>query len=140
MIIRRLVSTVVPSLWEHPFRGSPRPAETLVSAVRRCVERDLGIHVMAIGPLLPTLTNDTSSATGILEVHPSYLVTSQEQPRIVDGFEAQWLDPEKLGAHARRNSENFSPLLALHAAHLPFFGGVAYPVNHVALHQNRATG
>ncbi|MEO7350107.1 MAG: hypothetical protein ABIW32_09670 [Terrimesophilobacter sp.] len=64
MIVRVVSSARTATVWKHSFAGSPRPAETVLAAVRRSAERDLGIHAFSITPLLPTLSNHTLSAGG----------------------------------------------------------------------------
>lgn len=129
MIVRRTPSSNARSVWEHSFHGSPRPAETLIAAVRRCVERDLGILATTIESLLPTLDNRVVSvghvtpADKTIEAHPSYVVTSDTHPIVLPGIEILWMHPAELGDRARGNPHQFSPLLVAHAARLPFFGG-----------------
>ena len=140
MIIRPDSFTNDAPEWQHPFFGSPRSAEPLITAVRRCVERDLGIHNLTVEALLPTLGNKVSAVTGIVEVHPSYLVTSDEAPFLSEGTEVRWMNPLVLGHDARTHPRDYSTLLALHATRLPFFGGSPRTVHSVALHEERATG
>lgn len=139
--MRVISSTGAAASWHHAFSGSPRPSETVLAAVRRCAERDLGIHAFTVAPLLPTLSNHTISATGgAKEVHPSYLASANEKPHLDAALEAQWLLPKELGELARRSPHDYSPLLGLQALHVPFFGGMTPATSHLALHQERAFG
>ena len=146
LIVRKTLSPTELRVWEHPFHGSPRPAEPLLVAVRRCVERDLGVLASAIKPLLPTLTNyghfgDTApSAADPVEAHPSYLVVSDELPRFPQDLDVTWILPAELGASARRNPREFHPILTAHAACLPFFGGTLDAQYTLADIKERATG
>lgn len=140
MIVRVISSTKAATSWQHSFSGSPRASETVLAAVRRSAEHDLGIHGFAIAPLLPTLSNHTISPQGAIEVHPSYIVLTNEKPHLGDGTEEQWVEPRELGQLARHNPQDFSALLGLHATHLPFFGGTSPATRHLALHKERATG
>lgn len=129
LILRQTPSAGGHSVWEHPFGGSPRTAETLPAAVRRCVERDLGIVASDIEPLFPTLDNRTGPDLGseqtdhAVQAHPSYVVRSDAPPRTAHNVDIRWVTPTDLGASARRTPTEFSPLLAAHAAYLPFYGG-----------------
>lgn len=114
--------------WGHPFFGSPRPAEPLPAAVRRCAERDLGIQFMNVEPLLPLLSSSLSTrgaeaADAHSETHPSYVIRSDEPPVTAPDVETWWATPEELGERARRKPDEFDPVFVTHASLLPFFGG-----------------
>lgn len=140
MLVRRLFPTHADSTWEHPFSGSPRPAETLAAAVRRCAERDLGIYFTDVTALMPTLVNRVTTESGSIELHPAYLVSSDEQPRVAADLESVWVHPIELGERAHRYPHHYSPLLQLQTAHLPFFGGSPRAMHSRTLHEERATG
>ena len=139
MIIRDSLSALESPTWGHSFAGSPRAAEPIPSAVRRCAEKQLGILNMIVEPLLPLLGNGSSSDSVLAEVHPSYIVTSDEIPQLADAVEARWENPLALGKIAREYPHEFSPLLVIHAMRLPFFGGTPHAFAESFL-EDRATG
>lgn len=128
------------SLWGHTFFGSPRFAEPLPAAVKRCAERELGIQSMSIEPLRPLLTDWLSEDGYTAEAHPSYVVESAEEPSGAARFELMWCEPQAEGERARRNPEEYSRLFVTHAIFLPFFGGNSDALDTVAQLQGRATG
>ena len=100
------------------------------SNARRIVEAYIPAGVVEL-PLPYPLT---------IEVHPSYVVTSDDMPSVSAEYEVLWISPLELGTNARRRPREYSPLLALHAAQLPFFGGSSRSVHPVTPHEERATG
>lgn len=140
MLRRRIFPRAARSPWTHSFSGYPRPAETLLAAVRRCAERDLGIHSFDIAPLLPTLSNHITSESGAMEVHPSYLVSSDQTPLPADDIETQWVEPRELGRLTRQQPHEYSPLLSLHSVHVPFFGAADQSALHLGIQKERAIG
>ena len=94
---------------------------------------------MTVDPLLPLLADGSSAGSALAEVHPSYIVTSDEVPQLADALEARWEDPLVLGKFAREYPNEFSPLLVVHALRLPYFGGTPHAFAE-AFREERATG
>ena len=144
LLVRRLLAgqqaAVDDAVWGHSFFGSPRFAEPLPSAVKRCAERELGIHSMTIEPLRPLLTAWLSPDGHIAKALPSYVVESAEQPSGELLVESRWCDPLIAGEMARRSPEQYSRLFVTHATFLPYFGGNSDALDTLAQLQRRATG
>lgn len=142
LLTRRASARTTVCTWEYPVSGSPRPAESLLAAVGRCAERDLGIIVSAdvVSPVMPTLGNRADANTAPIQLHPFYVISSEDAPRISPELETRWIQPRELGHAARSKPQSFDPLVRLHAQLLPFLGGRAgAPPEDISLLE-RATG
>lgn len=140
LIIRRLFPTLKSPTWAHTFSGAPRVAEPLLDAVRRCAERELDIDASAAVAVLLARGQHPSADGRTAGLHPAYLLKSGETPRLDEKRERCWVDPMDLGRQARANPAHFSPLLALHAERLPFYGGSARRLPDAVLLEEQAAG
>ena len=126
-----------PGVWTNSFCGHPRPAESVLHAVHRRADFELGLELDEIELALPLFRYRASDASGIVEneVCPVYLATthSEPEPHGDEVAEVAWADPLALGESIRLTPWAFSPWLVLQARHLPFLGG-----NPVTAHEQTA--
>ncbi len=122
---RALGKTAWPGVWSNSFCGHPRPAEPVLSAVRRRAEYELGIELFDIELALPLFRYRATDATGIVEyeVCPVYTARTDEEPALnpLEVVDAEWVDPAHLAASLESTPWAFSPWLVLQAEQLHLF-------------------
>ena len=124
---RALVKQAWPGVWSNSFCGHPAPAETLVHAIRRRGEFELGLELRDIRPVLPFFHYRATDASGVVEneLCPVYTAVTDSRPEPHPGevMDLAWVAPEELAAAVRNAPWAFSPWFVLQARLLPFLGG-----------------
>ncbi|WP_448809804.1 isopentenyl-diphosphate Delta-isomerase [Agromyces bauzanensis] len=122
---RALGKQAWPGVWTNSFCGHPRPAEPLVTAVRRRAEFELGIELDALELALPLFRYRATDADGTVEneICPVYLArtSSEPDPNPREVAEYRWVDPAELGRAVAAAPWAFSPWLVLQARQLELF-------------------
>jgi isopentenyl-diphosphate delta-isomerase len=122
---RALGKTTWPGVWSNSFCGHPRPAEPVLTAVRRRAEYELGIELFDIELALPLFRYRAVDATGIVEheVCPVYTARTNDTPTLnpLEVVDAQWVEPAQLAASLDATPWAFSPWLVLQAEQLHLF-------------------
>ncbi len=123
---RALGKTTWPGVWSNSFCGHPRPAEPVLSAVRRRAEYELGIELFDIELALPLFRYRATDTSGIVEyeVCPVYTARTNDVPVLnpLEVVDAEWVDPEALATSLVATPWAFSPWLVLQAQQLGLFG------------------
>ena len=124
---RALGKRAWPGVWTNSFCGHPAPAETIVHALRRRGEFELGLELHDIEPVLPFFQYRATDASGVVEheLCPVYTARSDSAPlpHPDEVLEFEWVDPADLASAIRTTPWAFSPWLVLQAELLPFLGG-----------------
>ncbi|PWC05734.1 isopentenyl-diphosphate Delta-isomerase [Agromyces badenianii] len=128
LVTRRALSKQTwPGVWTNSFCGHPAPAETLVHAIRRRGEFELGLSLDAIEPVLPFFHYRATDASGLVEneLCPVYTAraTSDLEPHPGEVMDFAWVHPDRLALAIEHAPWVFSPWLVLQAQLLPFLGG-----------------
>ncbi|GAA4382131.1 isopentenyl-diphosphate Delta-isomerase [Agromyces bauzanensis] len=122
---RALTKQAWPGVWTNSFCGHPRPAESLVAAVRRRADFELGIELDDVELALPLFRYRAADADGTVEneVCPVYLArtASEPDPNPREVAEYRWVDPAELGRAVEAAPWAFSPWLVLQARQLELF-------------------
>lgn len=123
---RALGKKTWPGVWSNSFCGHPRPAEPVISAVRRRAEYELGIELFDIELALPLFRYRAVDASGIVEyeVCPVYTARTNDTPVLnpLEVVDAEWVEPEALATSLSATPWAFSPWLVLQAKQLGLFG------------------
>jgi len=126
LVTRRAVTKQTwPGVWTNSFCGHPKPAEALLSAVRRRADFELGLELESVELALPLFRYRAIDASGTVEneVCPVYLATSSgdpdPNPREVAEF--RWVEPRALASAVESAPWAFSPWLVLQARELELF-------------------
>jgi isopentenyl-diphosphate Delta-isomerase len=124
---RALTKQAWPGVWTNSFCGHPVPAETLVHAIRRRGEFELGLELSAIEPVLPFFRYRATDASGVVEneLCPVYIAqtTSVPTPHPAEVMDYAWVQPVALAPAIRNAPWAFSPWLVLQSRLLTFLGG-----------------
>ncbi|WP_106814295.1 isopentenyl-diphosphate Delta-isomerase [Microbacterium timonense] len=126
---RALTKRTWPGVWTNSFCGHPRPAEPVLTAVRRHAELELGLGLAPadIRLVLPLFRYRATDANGVVEheVCPVYIARTDEEPVLnpVEVLDARWVEPEALATSLQATPWAFSPWLVLQAQQLDLFGG-----------------
>lgn len=124
---RALTKQTWPGIWTNSFCGHPRPAETLIAAVRRRADFELGMLIEAprIELALPVFRYRAVDASGIVEneVCPVYVAQSDDepQPNPREVAEHRWVEPGDLARAIDAAPWAFSPWLVLQSRELELF-------------------
>ncbi|GAA1649243.1 isopentenyl-diphosphate Delta-isomerase [Microbacterium flavum] len=125
---RALEKKTWPGVWTNSFCGHPRPAEPVISAVRRHAEHELGLVLRDIQLVLPLFRYRATDASGIVEneICPVYTAYVDDEPRLnpSEVVEARWVDPQDLAISLRATPWAFSPWLVLQAEQMHVFDSV----------------
>jgi isopentenyl-diphosphate Delta-isomerase len=128
LVTRRALSKQAwPGVWTNSFCGHPAPAETLVHAIRRRGEFELGLTLSTIEPVLPFFHYRATDASGVVEneLCPVYTAHTNSVPEPHPGevMDYAWVDPASLAPAIDNAPWAFSPWLVLQARLLTFLGG-----------------
>ncbi|NYF17288.1 isopentenyl-diphosphate delta-isomerase [Microbacterium sp. AK009] len=126
LVTRRALSKKTwPGVWTNSFCGHPRPAEPVLSAVRRHAESELGLVLSDIQLALPLFRYRATDASGVVEyeVCPVYTARAEHEPVLnpAEVMDARWVDPADLAASLATTPWAFSPWLVLQAQQLHLF-------------------
>ena len=124
---RALTKQAWPGVWTNSFCGHPAPAETLVHAIRRRGEFELGLTLSTIEPVLPFFHYRATDASGVVEneLCPVYTAHTNSVPEPHPGevMDYAWVDPASLAPAIGNAPWAFSPWLVLQARLLTVLGG-----------------
>lgn len=126
LVTRRALGKLTwPGVWTNSFCGHPRPAEPVISAVRRRAGEELGITITSLELALPLFRYRAVDASGIVEheICPVYTARTTDElalnpDEVVD---AMWVRPEDLALSLEATPWAFSPWLVLQARQLDLF-------------------
>ncbi|WP_426320167.1 isopentenyl-diphosphate Delta-isomerase [Microbacterium sp. E-13] len=122
---RALTKRTWPGVWTNSFCGHPRPAEQVLTAVRRHADFELGITLTGLRVALPLFRYRATDANGIVEheVCPVYLAHTDDEPVLnpLEVIDARWVEPESLAISLEATPWAFSPWLVLQAQQLHLF-------------------
>ncbi|WP_194411259.1 isopentenyl-diphosphate Delta-isomerase [Microbacterium cremeum] len=122
---RALGKKTWPGVWTNSFCGHPRPAEPVLSAVRRRADFELGLSLTDIDLALPLFRYRATDANGIVEheLCPVYTAYTDEEPTLnpLEVIDSRWVAPEDLAASIATTPWAFSPWLVLQAEQLRLF-------------------
>jgi isopentenyl-diphosphate Delta-isomerase len=126
LVTRRALSKQAwPGVWTNSFCGHPKPAESLVAAVRRRADHELGIDLGDVGLALPLFRYRATDANGVVEneVCPVYVATTNDEvdPNPREVAEHAWVEPHDLVSAVEAAPWAFSPWLVLQARQLELF-------------------
>ena len=124
---RSLHKRTWPGVWSNSLCGHPRPEESLVDAVRRHAQHELGLVLVNLEIVLPVFRYQATDASGIVEneICPVYfaLAASTVRTNLDEVMEHVWVEPSDLGEAIRRTPSVFSPWLVRQAEMMPLLGG-----------------
>jgi isopentenyl-diphosphate delta-isomerase len=126
---RALDKRTWPGVWTNSFCGHPRPAEPVISAVRRRADFELGLTLVDLELALPLFRYRATDANGIVEheVCPVYTAVTDEEPVLnpLEVVDAHWVEPHALASAIEATPWAFSPWLVLQAQQLHLFDAAA---------------
>lgn len=99
---------VWPAVWTNSVCGHPAPGETMIDAIKRRLDYELGMEATDFEVVLPTYTYKTSPYNGIIEHEfcPVYVAraTSAPQPNPEEVDDLKWLPWDEFVAAAEADS------------------------------------
>ncbi|CAN5281163.1 isopentenyl-diphosphate Delta-isomerase [soil metagenome] len=118
LVTRRALGKLTwPGVWTNSFCGHPAPGEAMVHALARRAQRELGITLDSIEPVLPDFRYRAVDASGIVEneICPVYRAVTVDAvaPHPDEVAEFSWLDPVDLRRAVSAAPFAFSPWLVL---------------------------
>lgn len=118
LVTRRALSKRTwPGVWTNSFCGHPEPDEAVEDAVVRRAQRELGIRIRDLEPMLPGFRYRAVDASGIVEheVCPVFRAITDDEvvPAPDEVAEFAWITPDELHAAVTAAPFAFSPWLAL---------------------------
>jgi isopentenyl-diphosphate delta-isomerase len=118
LVTRRSLGKVAwPGVWTNSFCGHPAPEESMVDAVARRADRELGITLSSLELVLPEFRYRATDASGIVEneICPVFTATTLDAVagRQDEVAEWHWADPIELRESVQRAPWAFSPWLTL---------------------------
>lgn len=122
---RALTKATWPGVWTNSFCGHPKPAESVVAAVRRRAEFELGIDLDSLELGLPLFRYRATDASGVVEneVCPVYIATTTDdlEPNPGEVAEWAWVQPAALARAVHDTPFAFSPWLALQVREMELY-------------------
>jgi len=120
---RALSKRTWPGVWTNSFCGHPAPGEAPEEAVARRAQRELGITISAVSPMLSDFRYRAVDASGIVEneICPvfSAVTTDTVNPSPDEVTEWAWLRPDELRAAVEAAPFAFSPWLVMQLTQWP---------------------
>ncbi len=120
---RSLQKLTWPGVWTNSFCGHPGPGEPVEDAIGRRAERELGLAVRSVEPVVLDFRYRATDASGIVEneLCPVYraVAASTVHPRPDEVAEYAWVEPEALRTAVLAAPYAFSPWLALQLQQWP---------------------
>lgn len=116
LLTRRALGKLTwPGVWTNAFCGHPAPGETFDEAIARRAERELGIGLADIEPILPDFRYRAVDASGIVEheVCPVFRarIVGEPAPAPDEVAEWTWIEPDALRTAVTAAPFAFSPWL-----------------------------
>ena len=126
LVTRRALSKqTCPGVWTNSFCGHPKPAETVMAAVRRRADFELGIDLDHIDLALPLFRYRATDENGMVEneLCPVYIATTADEPDPNPREVAShiWVTPDALRRAVDAAPWTFSPWLVLQVRELELF-------------------
>jgi isopentenyl-diphosphate delta-isomerase len=122
---RALGKKTWPGVWTNSFCGHPRPAEPVLTAVKRRADFEIGLSLSDIELALPLFRYRATDANGIVEheLCPVYMAYTDDEPTLnpLEVVDARWVAPDDLAASIAATPWAFSPWLVLQAQQLELF-------------------
>jgi isopentenyl-diphosphate delta-isomerase len=124
LITRRALGKLTwPGVWTNSFCGHPAPGEAMEDAIRRRAQRELGITVTDIQPILQDFRYRAVDASGIVEneVCPVFRAETTDvvRPAPDEVAEFEWVRLDDLRTAVNAAPYAFSPWLGLQLEQLP---------------------
>jgi isopentenyl-diphosphate delta-isomerase len=121
LLTRRALGKLTwPGVWTNSFCGHPGPDETMDAAIHRRAERELGLTLGALEPVLPDFRYRAVDASGVVEneVCPVFRTTVSVDPHPAADEVAEWawIHPDDLREAVEAAPFAFSPWLVLQLA------------------------
>ena len=114
---RALSKSTWPGVWTNAFCGHPAPDESFEDAAARRADRELGIRIRDLEPILPDFRYRAIDASGIVEneICPVFRATldGDLHPSPDEVSEWAWIEPDALRAAVAAAPFAFSPWLVL---------------------------
>lgn len=123
---RAVTKRTFPGVWSNAFCGHPAPGESIEDAVARRAERELGLRLTALEPVLPRFRYRATDASGIVEneLCPVYraVVDGDPHPAADEVEDWAWTTPQALRSGVEAAPYAFSPWLTLQLREWDAFG------------------
>jgi isopentenyl-diphosphate Delta-isomerase len=121
LVTRRALGKLTwPGVWTNSFCGHPAPGEAMEDAIRRRAQRELGLSLGEVSPLLPDFRYRAVDASGIVEheICPVFraVVDADPVPAADEVAEWAWVELGSLRDAVAAAPFAFSPWLALQLA------------------------
>lgn len=118
LVTRRAITKLTwPGVWTNSFCGHPAPGESMGDAITRRAQRELGLAITNIEPVLPDFRYRATDASGIVEyeICPVFRATAVDVPNPAtdEVAEYEWVELDSLRAAVNAAPYAFSPWLAL---------------------------
>lgn len=118
LVTRRALGKLTwPGVWTNSFCGHPAPGEAMEDAIRRRAQRELGVTVSAIEPILKDFRYRAVDASGIVEyeICPVYRAVTLDavSPAPDEVAEFAWVQLDELRQAVLAAPYAFSPWLGL---------------------------
>ncbi len=122
MTRRALAKKTWPGVWTNACCGHPRPGESMLGAIERRVDQELGAPISQVAPVLPDFRYEAIDASGVREneVCPVYVavIDGGLRPDPAEIMEHSWAQPAALAQVAARSPWLLSPWSVLQIAAL----------------------
>lgn len=126
---RALTKKTWPGVWSNSFCGHPKPSESLLAAVHRRADYEIGVELSDVELAQPVFRYRATDSSGVVEneVCPVYVASLRGHvtPHPGEVMDHAWVDRADLGRSVRATPWAFSPWMVLQAQVLPLLGGSA---------------
>lgn len=123
---RALGKATWPGVWSNSFCGHPGPGESMAEAIARRAERELGVTVEQVEPMLPDFRYRAVDASGVVEneICPVFRAVTRDEPnpRPDEIEEYVWVDPAEFHRAVTATPFAFSPWVGWQLAEMDAAG------------------
>lgn len=141
---RALAKRTWPGVWTNSFCGHPRPGEAFDDAVTRYAQRELGVAISALLPLVPDFAYRAVDASGVVEneVCPVFAarVVGEIDPSPDEVMEHAWVPLDDVRSALQVSPWALSPWMREQAVALEANDGWATLAAHAAGSEGSAGG
>ncbi|GGD30903.1 isopentenyl-diphosphate Delta-isomerase [Nocardioides daphniae] len=141
---RALTKRSWPGVWTNSFCGHPRPGETFDDAVPRYAQRELGVAISDLVPLVPDFAYRAVDASGVVEneVCPVFAarVVGEVDPAPDEVMEHAWVPLDEVRSALQVSPWALSPWMREQAEALEATDGWATLAAHAAAPAARGRG